>query len=71
MKKPNVKDYRLKPYSYILALDNYVEYLETEKIYNLFQKLVVRGCFKTDRDYEIAKQTLLEMTGIDYEQEIK
>jgi len=23
---------------------------------------------KTDRDYEIAKQTLLEMTGINYEQ---
>jgi hypothetical protein len=42
-----------------------------DEVHNLFQKLVVRGCFKTDRDYEIAKQTLLEMTGIDYEQEIK
>lgn len=42
-----------------------------EEVHELFQKLVVRGCFKTDRDYEVAKETLLEMTGIDYESEIK
>ena len=42
-----------------------------EEVHNLFQRLVVRGCFKTDRDYKIAVQTLLELTGIDYEQEIK
>jgi len=41
-----------------------------EEIKKLFQKLVVRGCFRTDRDYKIAIQTLLELTGIDYEQEI-
>ena len=41
-----------------------------QQIHKLFEKLVVRGCFKTDRDYKIAKQTLLEMTGIDYEEEI-
>lgn len=41
-----------------------------ENIHNLFEKLVVRNCFKTDRDYKIAKLTLLEMTGINYEQEI-
>lgn len=40
-------------------------------VHGLFEKLVVRGCFKTDRDYKIAVQTLLELTGIDYEQEIK
>lgn len=42
-----------------------------EEIQQLFEKLTVRGVFKTDRDYEVAKQTLLELTGIDYEQEIK
>ena len=41
-----------------------------KNIHEVFVKLVVRGCFKTDRDYNVAKQTLLEMTGIDYEQEI-
>lgn len=47
-----------------------VERLFSDKeIHQLFEKLVVRGVFKTDRDYEIAKQTLLELTGIDYEQE--
>lgn len=39
----------------------------TEEIQQLFEKLVVRNCFKSDRDYNIAKQTLLELTGIDYE----
>ena len=38
-----------------------------EQIYKLFEKLVVRGCFKSDRDYKIAKQTLLEQTEINYE----
>ena len=37
-------------------------------VYTLFEKLVVRGCFKTDRDYDIAKKTLLEITGMDYEE---
>ena len=37
-------------------------------VYKLFEKLVVRGCFKTDRDYDIAKKTLLEITGMDYEE---
>ncbi len=40
-------------------------------VHELFEKLVIRNCFKTNRDYEIAKQTLLEMTGIAYEQKIK
>ena len=43
---------------------------EKQNTFQLFKKLVVRGCFKTDRDYKIAKQTLLEVTGIDYEEEI-
>lgn len=40
----------------------------TEEILLLFEKLVVRGVFKTDRDYKIAVQTLEEMTGINYEE---
>lgn len=47
MEKPNVKNFDLQPYGYIHALQSYVEYLETEKIHNLFERLVVRGCFKT------------------------
>lgn len=47
------------------------EKVTKEEVHALFQKLVVRGCFKTKRDYKIAKQTLLEMMSIDYEQEIK
>ena len=39
-------------------------------VHGLFEKIVVRNCFKTDRDYKIAVKTLLELTGIDYEQEI-
>jgi len=38
-----------------------------EQVYKLFEKLVVRGVFKSDRDYKIAKQTLLEQTEIDYD----
>ena len=49
----------------------YIEEDILEDVCELFKLLVVRGCFKTDRDYNIAKQTLLEITGIDYEQEIK
>jgi len=41
-----------------------------KKMFEVFQKLVLRGCFKTDRDYNVAKQTLLEITGINYEQEV-
>lgn len=41
-----------------------------EEVHQLFEKLVVRNTFKFDRDYEIAKKTLLELTGIDYEAEI-
>ena len=38
-----------------------------EQVYKLFEKLVVRGVFKSDRDYKIAKQTLLEQTEINYD----
>lgn len=40
-----------------------------EDILKLFEKMVVRGCLKTERDYKIAKETLQEMTGINYEEE--
>lgn len=41
-----------------------------KKTLEMFTKLVVRSCFKSDRDYKVAKQTLLEITGIDYENEV-
>ena len=41
-----------------------------KEVHQLFEKLVIRNVFKSDRDYEIAKKTLLELTGIDYEAEI-
>lgn len=43
---------------------------EDTEMFEVFQKLVLRGCFKTDGDYNVAKQTLLEITGINYEQEV-
>lgn len=33
----------------------------------LFELLVSRGVLKTDRDYEIAKKTLFEQTGVKYD----
>jgi len=39
-----------------------------EKTYELLKLLVVRGCFKTDRDYNIALKTFEEITGESYEE---
>jgi hypothetical protein len=49
---------------------NVEQRFSADDVTKLFQKLVVRGCFKTDRDYKIATQTLKEIINIDYEESL-
>jgi hypothetical protein len=74
-------DLALDYFGAILIYDDEIEYIwlkevppkkvyTEEEVHRLFEKLTVRNVFKTDRDYDIAKKTLLELTGIDYEAEI-
>ena len=37
-----------------------------EQVLAFFSRLVVTGCFKTDRDYKVANQMLTEHLGLDY-----
>ena len=37
------------------------------KVVAMFARMVLAGCLKTDRDYQIGKHLLIEHTGIDYD----